>query len=423
MTTAARTPRDIAASPTRAEWRTINAPLMSLADVAESIHYGYTASASREPIGPKFLRITDIVAPQIDWETVPHCKIEENAMGKYRLRPGDIVIARTGATVGHAKLIRDDRFSVFASYLVRIRIDTAKADPGYVGRVVESSFYKRFVLSNVGGAAQPNANARVLSSFRLPIPPQTLQARIASIFSAYDDLIENNRRRIRLLEQAARSIYEEWFVRLRFPGHERTVVDAGVPAGWSTRKFSEVCDTIGGGTPSTKVPEYWDGDVTWVVPSDVTANDCLVLLDSERKITEKGLRESSAKIVPPETILMTSRASVGFFALMDREAATNQGFINVIPSDEKLRMYLLFNLMNRVSEIRRNAKGTTYPEISKGHFRAMDVVVPEGMLMEKFSGIASDIIRQVRCLKRSTRRLTEARDLLLPRFMSGQMTI
>ena len=135
------------------------------------------------------------------------------------------------------------------------------------------------------------------------------------------------------------------------------------------------------------------------------------------------MRESSAKIVPPETILMTSRASVGFFALMDREAATNQGFINVIPSDEKLRMYLLFNLMNRVSEIRGNAKGTTYPEISKGRFRAMDVVVPEGTLMEKFSGIASDIIRQLRCLKRSTRRLTEARDLLLPRLMSGQVTI
>ena len=419
MTTAARAARDIAASPARAEWRIRNSPLMSLAEVAESIHYGYTASASQEPVGPKFLRITDIVAPQIDWETVPHCKIEEKAVNKYRLHPGDIVIARTGATVGHAKLIRDDRSAIFASYLVRIRIDNAKANPGYVGRVVESSLYKRFVLSNVGGAAQPNANARVLSSFRLPIPPRALQTRIASILSAYDDLIENNRRRIRLLEQAARMLYEEWFVRLRFPGHEHAVVDDGVPAGWTTRKISEVCDTVGGGTPSTRVSEYWDGDVTWVVPSDVTQNNCVALLDSERKITEKGLRESSARMVPAETILMTSRASVGFFALMDREAATNQGFINIIPADEKLRMYLLFNLMNRVPEIRGNAKGTTYPEISKGRFRAMDVVVPESAILSKFSHIASDLVRQVRCLKRSAARLADARDLLLPRLING----
>lgn len=87
-----------------------------------------------------------------------------------------------------------------------------------------------------------------------------------------------------MLERAARSIYKEWFVRLRFPDHEHAVVDHGVPAGWTTRKISEVCVTVGGGTPSTKVPEYWDGDVTWVVPSDVTGNDCLALLKSERKI-------------------------------------------------------------------------------------------------------------------------------------------
>ena len=103
--------------------------------------------------------------------------------------------------MGYAKLIRDHEPSVFASYLVRIRVDPEKADPGYVGRIVESDVYKRFVHSRVGGAAQPNANAKVLSSFRLPIPEKHVQSRIASILSAYDDLIENNRRRIQLLSR------------------------------------------------------------------------------------------------------------------------------------------------------------------------------------------------------------------------------
>ena len=332
----------------------------------------------------------------------------------------DTVILSTRAPVGYVAIAKSPLAT--NQGCKNLQCKDGVAHPLYVYYLLKNS--TSILESHATGSTYKELSASRLKNITFSLPENIAdQIAIASILSSYDDLIENNQRRIRLLEQAARSIYEEWFVRLRFPGHEHTVVDAGVPAGWSTRKFSEVCDTVGGGTPSTKVPEYWDGDVTWVVPSDVTANDCLVLLDSERKITEKGLRESSAKIVPPETILMTSRASVGFFALMDREAATNQGFINVIPSDEKLRMYLLFNLMNRVSEIRGNAKGTTYPEISKGRFRAMDVVVPEGTLMEKFSGIASDIIRQVRCLKRSTRRLTEARDLLLPRLMSGQVTI
>ena len=120
---------------------------------------------------------------------------------------------------------------------------------------------------------------------------------------------------------------------------------------------------------------------------------------------------------------MTSRASVGFFALIDRETATNQGFINIMPHDEGTRMYLLFNLMSRVPEIRGNAKGTTYPEISKGRFRALDIVLPEKALVEQFSCIVSDLIQQVCSLKRSTLQLAEARDLLLPRLMNGEVGV
>ena len=121
-------------------------PLMSLADVAQLVQYGYTASASDTDIGPKFLRITDIVPPQIDWDGVPYCEIDERNLSKFSLAQNDIVIARTGATVGYAKLIRDHEPSVFASYLVRVRVNPEKADPRYVGRIVESDVYKRFVF-------------------------------------------------------------------------------------------------------------------------------------------------------------------------------------------------------------------------------------------------------------------------------------
>lgn len=271
--------------------------------------------------------------------------------------------------------------------------------------------------------AVPGLNRSNALQLKVSIPSLPTQDRIVDILSAYDDLSENNRRRIQLLEQAARLLYKEWFVHLRFPGYEDTEIIDGVPEGWQKKKIADVCETVGGGTPSTKVAEYWGGDITWVIPSDVTKNNCLALLGSERKITERGLRESSAQLVPANTILMTSRASVGFFALMDIEACTNQGFINIIPHAEEMRMYMLFNLMSRVAEIRNNARGTTYPEISKGRFRQMGIILPAESLVSEFGRLAGDIIRQVRCLKRKIVQLTQARDLLLPRLMNGEIEV
>ncbi len=211
---------------------------ITLAAVCQSVRYGYTASAVSEPCGPRFLRITDIVPDAIDWDSVPYCEIEKADKDRFSLAVGDVVVARTGATVGYAKLIREPVDAVFASYLVRFRVDPQKADPGFVGRLIESDLYKGYVRSRVGGAAQPNASAPVLGSYEFPLPSKEKQLKITHILSGYDDLIENNRRRIQLLEESARLLYKEWFVHLRFPGHEHVQVVDGVPAGWHVRTIS-----------------------------------------------------------------------------------------------------------------------------------------------------------------------------------------
>lgn len=147
----------------------------ALADLCESIDYGYTASADSEEIGPKFLRITDIVPDLINWDSVPFCPIEEKKLAKLLLREGDIVIARTGATVGYAKrLHKRHPNAVFASYLVRLRMKP-EVDNLMVGVFVESDAYKNYVLSHVGGAAQPNANAKVLASAEIFVPTPLIQ--------------------------------------------------------------------------------------------------------------------------------------------------------------------------------------------------------------------------------------------------------
>lgn len=262
-----------------------------------------------------------------------------------------------------------------------------------------------------------------LSGYQISVPEDIeTQSAVASVAFAYDDLIATNQRRITLLEDTARRLYREWFVQLRFPGHASVPVQDGVPQGWEMLTLNEVCDAVGGGTPSTTRSDYWGGDVVWVTPTDVTRNDCLALLDSEKKITEAGLANSSAKLVPPDTILMTSRASIGFFALMDQPVCTNQGFISVLPKQET-RMFLLFNLLGRVEEMIGLATGATFKEISKKTFRALPVLWPTEELLNSFEDRVHPLIQQVRLIKKQNQQLARARDLLLPKLMSGQIDV
>jgi type I restriction enzyme, S subunit len=341
------------------------------------------------------------------------------------LQTEDVLITIAGAKTGKCGFVREEHLPANTNQAVAIvRINNQKAVPRFVYYLFKRKEMFSFIQSLSAQAAQPNLNLTRLGQIRISLPPKDQQRKIASILSSYDDLIENNRRRMQLLEQAARLLYGEWFVRLRFPGHEHVKIKDGVPEGWEEKKIEDTCETIGGGTPSTSNPGYWEGgDVTWVIPTDVTRNDCLALIDSEKKITPSGLRSSSARMVPPETILMTSRASVGFFALMDKEVCTNQGFINIVPHKAWLRMYLLHNLMHRVEEIRSHAGGVTYKEISKGRFRQISIMVPAKAVAQEFNDLALQVLQQVRVLKKQQLKLMEARNLLLPRLIKGEIAV
>jgi type I restriction enzyme S subunit len=396
---------------------------MSLADIAESVRYGYTASASDSEVGPKFLRITDIVPPQIDWVNVPYCEIDEKNLTKFSLEPDDIVIARTGATVGYAKLIRDNEPSVFASYLVRIRVDPEKADPGYVGRIVESEVYKRFVLSRVGGAAQPNANAKVLSSFRLPIPEKATQRRIASILSAYDDLIENNRRRIQLLEQAARLLYREWFIHLRFPGHEHVTITDGVPEGWEKGIVADFFDTTSGGTPSRKRPEFFEGDTNWVKTQELNED---FIFETEEKITTEALSKSSAKLFSSGTLLVSiyGGTNIGRTGILAMPSASNQACVALFPrhpfSNFIFAQLFFQNIRETLIGI---AQGSAQTNISQQILRKVPMLMPSKTLMQNFLAALAPVYDQLKNLKLQNMRLEESRDLLLPRLVNGEVAV
>ncbi len=357
-----------------------------------------------------------------DLSDLREMRFEPHEVVRYGLKPGDIVMCE-GGEPGRCALWKGQRESMMIQKaLHRIR-----------PRAGLGSTFLYYAFLNIGkqngfapfftGATIKHLPREQLARVPIRFPEWSEQRAIAVVLSAYDDLIATNQRRIALLEDAARRLYREWFVHLRFPGHEQLAVKDGVPQGWRRTTFDDVCEAVGGGTPSTARPDFWNGDVVWVTPTDVTRNDCLALLDSEKKITEAGLNGSSAKLLPPNTILMTSRASIGFFALMDVPACTNQGFISVLPRFANSRMYLLENLMSRIEEMLGLATGSTFKELSKSKFRAMPVLWPAESVLADFEARTWPLIEQVRLIKNQNRSLAQARDLLLPKLMSGQLDV
>lgn len=335
----------------------------------------------------------------------------------------DLIFARE-ATAGNVALIQEGEKVCLGQRTVLIRPNASLVNPAFLTYYLLAPEQQYKLLSTANGATVAHVNMPTIRNLKLSLPDLPTQHRIATILSRYDSLIENYQKQIKLLEEAAQRLYKEWFIDLHFPGHENTNIVDGVPEGWEKKKISDVCQTVGGGTPSTKVAEYYDdGNIKWVTPTDITRSNCLCLFETDKKITEEGLAHSSAKMLPPETILMTSRASVGYFGIYDCEVCTNQGFISCIPNEKSYQMYLLYNLMNRVEEIRQKAGGSTYLEISKSVFRDFDIVLPNGKILETFQEQAHKMLDCMRQIASQLRLLTEARDRLLLKLMSGEIEV
>ena len=346
-----------------------------------------------------------------------HSKIQKSA-----LRAGDIAIVRTGYP-GTACVIPDTLGDANCADLVIAR-PSQGVDSRFICYVINSPYTKAMIGGSLVGSAQKHFNVGVAKRLEIPCPPLPIQQKITSILSAYDDLIENNQKRIRLLEEAAQRLYQEWFVKFRFPGWKEVEMVNGLPEGWERKQIGEVCDTIGGGTPSTKEPRFWEGgEIIWFSPTDLSKKNSLVLLDSATKITQEGLKNSSAKILPPRTILMSSRATIGLFGIINKPCSTNQGFISIIPKNADFRYYFLFNLISRKLEIINNANGSIFKEITKKKFREMEVLMPPAELAKRFNSLTEIFLGQVENLEMQNQKLKEARDLLLPRLMNQTIEV
>ncbi len=233
---------------------------------------------------------------------MPRARLNEDDFSNHLLQEGDLVITRSG-TCGIAAVFDTCSLPVLpGAFLIRFRLN-ASASPEFFRFYFNSPVGRANILSVARGAVQQNLNITNIELLRVPLPPRENQDVIASILSTYDELMENNRQRMGLLEKVARLLYQEWFVRLRFPGYEHTPIADGVPQSWETRKLGQCATFYSGGTPDKGRGEYWDGDIPWVSSGEMTTPR---ICDATLHISEAGAEDGS-RLVPPNTILAVVR--------------------------------------------------------------------------------------------------------------------
>jgi len=260
-----------------------------------------------------------------------------------------------------------------------------------------------------------------LLSLKFPVPDLTTQQNIASILSTYDDLIENNRRRIQLLEQAARLLYKEWFVHFRFPGHEHVKTKDGLPEGWEKGVIGDLGDIITGKTPSKKRKAYYGGNIPFIKTPDMHRN--IVVIETEESLSEEGVNSQANKTLPPRSILVSCIGTVGVVAFNSTVAQTNQQINAIIPRSDSLRYWMFFMAQTLKPLLKGMGGGATMANVSKSKFASIPVVIPPKSLLSRFNLFVEPCINQIEKLTMMNYKRAKARDRLLPRLMNGEIVV
>jgi type I restriction enzyme S subunit len=348
----------------------------------------------------------------------------ENIKGKFGAPEENDILLTSVGTIGVPYKVRKDELFYFKDgNLTWIRKFKGEADPSFLLHWLKSELGQQKILQNTIGSSQPALTIAAIKKIKLQLPPLPTQQRIASILSAYDDLIEVNNRRIKLLEETARELYKEWFVRMRFPGYKDAKFVKGVPEGWEVKRIAEVFEILGGGTPSTAKPEYWDGNVNWFTPTDITGASGIFLSESSNKISEQGLKESSAKLFPPYSIMMTSRATIGAVGINTMPGCTNQGFITCLPNKNIPYTFLYFWILMNKEIFEMLGTGSTFLEITKGTFKKIKMLLPKSEVLNQYHKVAEPMFQQIEILQQQNTQLRQIRDRLLPRLISGKLEV
>lgn len=368
-----------------------------------------------------------------DTTSIPLCYLDEKTVSRRTLIPNDIIIETAGGNrdrpTGRTLFVTErllsslDLPATCASFCRFLRVNPAKAEANYVFWYLQHLYQMGKMWEH---QVQHTGVARFqytkfAQSVEIPLPDLAEQRRIASTLSALDEKIELNLHMNATLQAITQATFKRWFVDLQFPGFDGELVD-GLPKGWRGGTLSDVIEVKGGTTPSTKESEYWDGEFYWATPKDLSNLHSPVLLDTERKITEKGVKQISSGVLPEGTLLLSSRAPIGYLAIAQMPVSINQGFI-AIQGKSVSNLFMLFWLKQNMESIESRAGGSTFQEINKANFREIGIVIPDKVTLKQFDNFVAPVFDKLVVTEKQNLALTNLRDSLLPKLISGKIRV
>lgn len=371
----------------------------------------------------KMIRTTNVKSGFVYLDDVRYVTEETFEKWTRRSKPmyGDVILSRE-APVGEVGRFTSNEDGVFLGQrLFHYRPNPELLDWNYLAFVLQSHDVQGRLRGMGFGATVQHIKVPDAEHLIIPCPPIDTQRRIGSLLSAYDDLIENNRRRMVLLEQAARQLYSEWFVRLRFPGHEHTPITDGVPDGWDKTTAFAVMEVLSGGTPKTIGADYWGGEIPFYTPKD--ASDAPYVLQTERSITGLGLKNCNSRLYERDTVFISARGTVGKLNLASHPMAMSQSCYALVGKGHVSQLFLFCALGEAIDYFKQHAVGAVFDAIVVDTFKLIPFTVPDEKLVRRFEDAAVPMFRQIANFMEQNQKLRAARDLLLPRLMSGEIAV
>ena len=340
----------------------------------------------------------------------------------YKLNSNDVIVTMTdlskeGDTLGFSALVpsNEDKLYLHNQRIGLVIFKNEKFDKQYAYWLLRTRHYQKSMVNSSTGSTVSHTSPSRIQEYNFNLPPLEEQKAIAKVLTAFDDKIENLRAQNQILEQTAQTIFKEWFGKYQ--------IGDDLPEGWRVGKLGEVTKICGGTTPSTKNIDFWDGDIHWTSPKDLSNSKGMFLLSTEKKITKAGLKKISSGLLPKKTLLLSSRAPIGYLSFTNIELAINQGFIALLPKQylSNEYMYLWLNRFMRVVENAGN--GSTFLEISKTSFRNIDCIIPEEKILNRFSHFINPTFDKILSNAIQIQTLTQTRDALLPKLMRGEIRV
>lgn len=347
--------------------------------------------------------------------------------GGSKFQNGDTLFARITPCLENGKICQvkglENEIGFGSTEFLVFRGKKDISDTDFVYYLTRTEFVRNNAVQMMTGTSgRQRVEKSALEELEIVAPENiSTQKEIASILSSLDDKIELNLQMNQTLEAMAQAIFKEWFVHFNFPGFDGELVD-GLPKGWRMGKLGEVVDVKGGTTPSTTIDEFWNGENYWTTPKDLSNSQSPVLIDTERKITDMGVKQISSGVLPKGTLLLSSRAPIGYLAISQVPISINQGYI-AIQGKKVSNLFMLFWLKQNMEAVKSKANGSTFQEISKTNFKLVDIIIPSVEVLREFERIAEPIFEKIVSNVYSNLSLTQVRDSLLPKLMSGKLEI